>query len=167
MASSNFTPLMGAFSAPGPKMFYRYHGVPANRTADAQEGALPSPRSHNKQTTSKHQQQVPSLMGTFHYSRAGAELLFAPHFSYLVTEQFSIGHEGDAQMPPNLYNVSLGLETFGGKNPNPKMPFTPCRNFPVLPHANISYTPDFQHSIFLSLRLKRARIPRALNADGL
>lgn len=96
-------------------------------------------------------------------------LLRAPHFSYFVIEQFSVGHEGDPQMLPNLYDTSLGFETFGEKEkkPNPKMPFTPRRNFPVLLLTDISYTPDFQHSIFLVLGLKRARIPAALNADGL
>lgn len=70
-ASSNLTLLTGVFSAPDPKMFYKYDGVLADRTADAQEGDLPSPSLDNKQTMSKHQQQVPS---TFPYFRSGAEL---------------------------------------------------------------------------------------------
>lgn len=72
-ASSNLTLLTGVFSAPDPKMFYKYDGVLADRTADAQED-LPSPRLDNKQTMSKHQQQVPSTARTFHYFRSGAEL---------------------------------------------------------------------------------------------
>ena len=78
MASSILTLLTGVFSAPDPKMFYKYDRVLANRTADAQEGDLPSPRSDNKQTMSKHQRQVPSTARTFHYFRTGAELLQLP-----------------------------------------------------------------------------------------
>lgn len=63
---------MGACSAPDPKKPPdKCDGVLADRTADAQEGDLPSPRSGNE-TVSKHQQQVPSADGTLHSSRTGA-----------------------------------------------------------------------------------------------
>lgn len=94
-------------------------------------------------------------------------LLFAPHFSYSATEQFSISREstGDPQVLPNLYTTSLGFETFGKKTL--RCHLLHVGTFPVLPHADISHTPDFQHSVFLPLCFKRAHIPVAQNADGL
>lgn len=64
-------------------MLYRYDGVLANRRAGAQEGDLPSPRSENEQTTSKHQQQ-PSTARNLHGFKAGAELLQLPVLSKWV-----------------------------------------------------------------------------------
>jgi len=70
-ASGNLTPLMGVFSAPDPKVFYKYDGVLANRAGDP-----PSPRSDNKRVMSKHQH--PKIARTSRYFRTGAELLQLP-----------------------------------------------------------------------------------------